>query len=316
MPVRMGGMGVLSHRECAAHARAAAMESADAMLAPILDEDWDNDALTFISQGERCKVMLEARRDRLITSFGDLERKAMVENGSMLGRKWLTAIPFNDTSRLTDFEIQVGLHYRTLVPAAMSCRYCGHANSLGHDEVCLSKQRSRWTIMRHNAIVNAFADAVKSVSGTRVQVEPVTTDHNSSRRNDLLVWGSAALGNSTTEHDVKVYSLLGDKSHKTTGLARPGKTAAPGANLKVWDFALAQCNRFLAGVARAADKRAPGGTGKFTPLVFSAGGLVEGETMRQLDEWKRHVEAGKWAATLRRVSVGLVRVRARRFQIG
>lgn len=53
-------------------------------------------------------------------------------------------------------------------------------------------------------------------------------------------------------------------------------------------------------------------------VVVYGGGLVETETMRLLDEWKRRVQAGKWAAALKRVLVlvGLVRVRARRFEIG
>lgn len=59
-----------------------------------------------------------------------------------------------------------------------------------------------------------------------------------------------------------------------------GKTAGPDANLKVWGFALAQCNRFLGCCGTSSIEESSGDTDNFTPLVFSAGGFVEGKTMQ------------------------------------
>jgi hypothetical protein len=173
--------------------------------------------------------VFEARRDALLEQMGDLERKSMVENGSVLGRKWLTAIPYNTTGQLSNFELSCALHYRTLHWPILPCPHCAPPPSLGHDELCRDPTSPRYTIVRHNAVVHAIADTLTTLKLTRVVIEPATTDHASRRRNDLRVIGSRDLGNATKEHDVKVYSILGDKVHKSIGVPRDGITAAAAA---------------------------------------------------------------------------------------
>jgi hypothetical protein len=231
LPVKMGGMGVLNHQECSVHARAASLEAADKMLLDVLDQGMgDGDDGEVKGQGVRCREVFEARRDALLEQMSDLERKSMVENGSVLGRKWLTAIPYNTTGGLSNFELSCALHYRTLHLPILPCPHCATPPSLGHDELCRGPTRPRYTIVRHNAVVHAIADTLTTLNLTRVVIEPATTDHASRRRNDLRVIGSRDLGNATTEHDVKVYSILGDKVHKSTGVPRDGITAAPAAD--------------------------------------------------------------------------------------
>lgn len=149
---------------------------------------------------------------------------------------------------------------------------------------------------------------------TRVEIEPATTDHASRRRNDLRVIGSKDLGNATTEHDVKVYSILGDKVHSSLANARPGLTDAPAADANPWDKTLVQLQRYLNGVHRETVKNVAGSVGRFSPLVFSAGGLIETETAKRLEEWRRVVSAVVWEWMLRRMSLGLVRARARTWE--
>ena len=94
LPARLGGMGILSHRECAPHAYAAASESADAVLAPLFGDVRTDDEEDIIkAQGERCLEAFVKRREQLLARVGDKERKTLVESGSVLGRKWLSAIP-------------------------------------------------------------------------------------------------------------------------------------------------------------------------------------------------------------------------------
>jgi hypothetical protein len=315
LPAKMGGMGILSHKECSPHARAAAMQAADTMLVGLLDEaipdGVGDERVDARSQGQRCTAALEIRRDCLMEKMEDKERKCMVESGSVLGRRWLTSIPWNESSRLSNFEISTALHYRLVTNLVFICDFCGHEPELGHDECCTITGRPRYTITRHNRILRAVGDALDSIQGVRVEIEPATTEHGSKKRNDLRVFGSNIIKSSNTEHDVKVYSLLADKARKTTGQFRDGAlTSAPKPNSSLWDIALHQSNRYLYEVATEARKKAPAGIGKFDPLVFSTGGIVEKDTWAVLEGWKREVNAHTWGYMLRRMSMALVKTRA------
>ena len=309
LPARFGGMGVLSHRECAPHAYKAASESADAVLAPLFgDLRGDQTEDSFRSQGERCVEALTARREELLASLGDKERKTLVESGTVLGRRWLSAIPWNASQTLSDFEISSALHYRLLTPSSSPCGFCGSVATFGHDEVCSA--RLKFTYLRHNAIVHSLEEALKTVSGTRVEVEPASIGQTM-ERNDLRIWGSIELGSRTTEHDVKVYSLLGDKAHSSRGrVALTVNSTTP-----EFDRVLSQSIRYLTRIAKEARNKAPEGIGEFGALVFSTGGLVDEATQRQLDSWKGAVGTSTWGWTIRRISMGLIRARARTWTV-
>lgn len=57
LPVRHGGLGLLSHQDCAPHASAAAAEAADIMVDKLFGMTANNDDTTTRSQKERCKTM-------------------------------------------------------------------------------------------------------------------------------------------------------------------------------------------------------------------------------------------------------------------
>ena len=78
---------------------------------------------------------------------------------------------------------------------------------------------------------------------------------------------------------------------------------------------MAQIDRHLAQISRRTKANAPGSTGKFSPLVFSPGGLIETETLETLNGYKMHIVPAKWAQTMRRMSVGLLRARVKRFHL-
>jgi hypothetical protein len=61
--------------------------------------------------------------------------------------------------------------------------------------------------------------------------------------------------------------------------------------------------------------RQPGAVGTFSALVFSSGGLVEKETANVLDGWRLVVSGVAWEWMVRRISIGLVRSRARTWEV-
>lgn len=271
-----------------------------------------------VSQGQRCQAVFETRSEALLAKLGDKERKTLVESSSSLGRKWLSTIPWNSTQRLSDFEVSAALHYRTLLPSTSICQRCGALPTLGHSETC--SRGSTWKYSRHNAILHTIGDAIKSVDGTRVDIEPSSIGVTN-QRNDLRVWGSLATGATNTEHDVKVYSILADHAHSSLVARATSSDLAEGSTILAADFArlneraktLAQANRYLGKVAKEAQKNAPTGLGHLGALVFSTGGLVEIDTQKQLASWKEAVGDSAWNWALRRISMTLVRARARTF---
>jgi hypothetical protein len=92
----------------------------------LLDQDIDTANQTVLSQRERCQEEFLATRDSLLESLDPQSAKSVVEASSLLGRKWLSVIPFSPALRLTDLEVSAALHARTLLPgAALHCRHCG-----------------------------------------------------------------------------------------------------------------------------------------------------------------------------------------------
>jgi hypothetical protein len=87
----------LSHQEVAPLARVATDEMADQVLRPFLAPDEDEvetgDEIRMRSQGKRWMELFERQSEELLSRLGDKERKALVGKGSVLGRKWISAIP-------------------------------------------------------------------------------------------------------------------------------------------------------------------------------------------------------------------------------
>jgi hypothetical protein len=71
----------------------------------LLDQDIDTANQTVLSQRERCQEEFLATRDSLLESLDPQSAKSVVEASSLLGRKWLSVIPFSPALRLTDLEV-------------------------------------------------------------------------------------------------------------------------------------------------------------------------------------------------------------------
>jgi hypothetical protein len=92
-------------------------------------------------------------------------------------------------------------------------------------------------------------------------------------------------------------------------------TAAPLPTDTEWVKTSIQLGRHLSSVDRNTIGNQPPGTYPLTPLVFSAGGMIEGETQKVLDGWKRAVEAWNWQRMWERMSFSLVRMRGRQYEM-
>jgi hypothetical protein len=308
LPARLGGVGVLSYKDCAPLAWQAATEEADTTLDSILGPAPDRrqrettGAPLVKSQGERCKEMWGKQQEELLEKMDDKERKLLIESASTIGRKWLSVIPYRQQLRLSDYDIATGLAYRLQVPPSSGhCRWCGDEASLGHDELCLN--RTRGTIQRHNAIARAIAQQISSDHSSTVDLEPSTFE--GARRNDIRWHGAPTHGRQTVDYDVKVYSVLSIHAHKTT--------TRPPAGITLPIHATSQCIKHLDAIGRKANADRPLGTNTFKPLVFSTGGLMSKETATELTSWKAALGETVLGRLGTLISLELVKARARTF---
>jgi hypothetical protein len=305
LPVRMGGLGLLSHQQCAPHAYAASLELADSALGPALSlEDGPAEPK---SQRERCQQAFTDTWTKLLEELDEHRRQSVVEASSVLGRKWLNIIPFNPSLRLTNFEVSAGLHLRTLCSGTwVACRSCGEANSFGHDEVCA--RRAPWFVVRHERVKRLIGRALASIPDCRVNIEPPIG--STRRRNDIEVLGTNASGIGHHQYDITVVSLATREAKAT----RPPTQLAP--DITMADTSAATSMRFLGTIAREKRQNLPANTVlPFTPLVFTIGGLMEKATEKTVRGWKTSLPRGTFQALLGKLSLSLLRSRVRNFDL-
>ena len=181
LPIKLGGLGLLSFEACAPMAFQASTALSDVTLAPLLDSELPDDHSP-PTQRELCYRRFVEQRDALGDTLSAPERSQLLESASVLGKNCLDTIAFNNSLRLSDFEVSAALQVRTMVPERHShCQHFGSPSDLSHDEVCA--QRHPWTLWRHEAVKNAIGNALGSLQGITARLEPPT--HGASRRNDI-----------------------------------------------------------------------------------------------------------------------------------
>ena len=177
LPARDGGLGIPSHHDVAPLAMRASRESAEVMVRKILHMD-DRDQSTFKTQAELCREMWELKSKQMAKRIGPLRTAVLLENSSVVSRRWLETIPYHGLLRLNDSAVSAGLLYRTLAkPARPTCR-CGKPAELQHEEVCV--QVNHYT--RHNAVRDTIIATLRRGPATEVLREPSCNDGG--RRND------------------------------------------------------------------------------------------------------------------------------------
>jgi hypothetical protein len=309
LPVKLGGLGLLSYRTCAPLAYAAASETSDKLLEPLLGPPPSPPTLTdpedpesISPQRNRCGKAFEAQQETLLNTLDDHQIKTVLESASGLGRKWLSVIPFHQGLRLTDFEISAALHHRTLHPGSAVCPMCGILNSAGHAEVCT--KGTKWTIARHEQVKYAIKRALETAEGVQVRLEPFIADTN--RRNDLRVTGSEASGLSNHEYDITVVSLA-RRDAVATSIPLPTQTTKPA------ERGHALIKKFLDSKAAEKRRRLPTNDIPFTPLVFTVGGMMDDDTGKCLKAWQQSVTASVFSTLCQNLSLILLRAKAKSF---
>lgn len=311
LPVRMGGVGLLSYETCAPLAHSAARDVADLLLEPLLGSGEVSDELSnpydltsIIPQRERCDKVFEATRKALFSNLSDQQIKTILESSTGLGKKWLSIVPFHASLRLSDFEVSAGLHIKTLLPAPGGvCRHCGiRTLEVGHAEVCVHRQK--WNTARHEQVKRAIASALSKIPGVAVVVEPLIG--GTVRRNDIRVTGNPTSGVARHEYDITVVSLSTRDSVET----RIPPNLAPDEPTERCYSLIA---KFLDSKANDKIRRLPRNGIPFTPLVFTVGGMMDKGTVEVMKLWQDTMPPAAFSTLCQQLSLILLKARARSF---
>jgi hypothetical protein len=236
--------------------------------------------------------MWETTQTNLIDTLDDTERKLLAEGAPPLGRKWLNMIHFYPLLCLTDFEVSTALNYRTLACSPLTtCSWYSGPNSLGHDELCMT--RPRQTVARHYSLARIIHSTLKTIDPT-AEHEPHSFEGR--RRNDIRLRGPFR---GTIDYDIKVYTLLASHATKTI-------TRTP-ANVPLPSHITQQSLKYLDRVSRHAVHVRPLTNGRFIPLVFSAGGLMAKDTASELEIWRKEMGATKFTRMITLLSMALLK---------
>lgn len=298
LPTRMGGLGLLSHSECAPHAYAAAADAADQTLGPALGLDVDDD-LQVVPQRERCQKAFVARHGQLLSRLSGLARDVVTESASVIGRRWLAVIPFRPSLVLSDTEIATGLHGRTLCPGRLDfCSDCGETAPIGHDDLCTG--RPRYQLGRHEQVKRLVINTLSSCSSYRVDVEPLVP--GTQLRTDLRV----SSPDRVVEIDITVVSLASQDARFISNRSHID------ASRPVVDRAKSAVENALSATARLKHlKYAHRVSAPFRAFVLSSGGAADSGTLKLLDSWREHLGPSSYSHFIRCLSLSLVRSRAR-----
>ena len=254
-------------------------------------------------QRVRCGKAFEAQQEDLLRTLDAHQIKTVLESASGLGRKWLSVIPYYEKLRLSDFEISSALHLRTLnFGSDTVCSQCGVLNSAGHAEVC--RNAAPWFIARHEQVKYAIRDALSTVQGVQIDVEPVIGRTN--RRNDLRVTGSSPSGLASHEYDITVVSL-GTQDAISTYLP-PAITPTNSA-----ERGHALIRKFLKMKTDDKRRRLPANNIPFTPLIFTVGGMMDDGTAKCLKDWQVSMSPWVFSNLCQRLSLVLLRARTKAF---
>lgn len=189
LPARLGGLGLLSFSDVAPPAYKTAVAQSDKHLANVFNLDTSDDA-SIPTQCELCATLWDLQQATIFDVLNDPQRKILIENASQMGKRCLNVIPYFQPLRLSNQEVAMGLHDRTLVGSSIPiCAFCDSNSPLGHDELC--RTRNSWAQRCHDSINRIIHRGLQSIQRAIVFIEPRTVEGQ--RRNDLRVRGRCGL---------------------------------------------------------------------------------------------------------------------------
>ena len=217
----------------------------------------------------------------------------------------MSIIPFNNSLRLSDFEISSALHLRTLLPAhATHCHHCGLPNEPAHHEACI--HRPKWTLARHEQVKYAIADGLKACPSLgQLTIEPYVP--GTELRTDIKLSGSREAGTSAQEFDITIVSLGSSLLQRASDRAQQDEELVCHSNKVLQD-------RLKRAATAKKTKYSAVASSRFRPLVFSSGGAMEGECRKVFEEWRSLMTVGSYEFLLKRLSLLLLRARFRHFE--
>ena len=298
LPARFGGLRLLSHRDCSHHAFAAARESAEEMVGRIFGTDEATNPESLRSQSVRCNEMWEEKQQTLAKVAGPFRASIILENSSVVARKWLETLPLFQPLRISNSAVATGLRYRTLAkPHQPGCR-CGKMTDLGHEETCSHSN----FVARHNSVRDAIAAALRTAVSTNVITELRTDD--GLRRNNVGLRGPGKSGRCDIDYDIKVYSMC--NQYGARSIHRPIKHTEAD-HLKVVEE---RTTKWFQAIEAKTTYNAPENHVQFKPFVLSSGGMMSPVTLEELDTWRKELGKMTIDRLLQRVSISLLENRA------
>lgn len=215
LPIRFGGLGILSHQELNTIAYGAYSDSSDYFL-NLLNDNENRTTLTIESQRSRSNKLFSEQYENLISSLSEEDQVAFVDSNNPILSSMLRMLPTAPQHRLTDDNVACILMIRTLAaPQTGLCSQCGEHYGTDHDMGCSKIKHKR--AERHEDIKEIIYNHLKQV-GMRVSKEPIIQTPNAELRADLRISGPAAPDGPHTLVDLSIgYS---NASHKTMAWKR------------------------------------------------------------------------------------------------
>jgi hypothetical protein len=304
LPVRLGGLGILSHAEISPHARAASDEAADRFLSSILGLPSD-DTIPLTSQSSRVSQVLVTRHLSLLSSLTPHQQASLQENASLLGRLALDALPTSKAFSLTNREVSAALHHHTLCPSAEEVCRCGDPNVFGHAEICPSF--NPWTTARHEIVKRQMISHISSNPSLSVKAEPRVVNAPNNLRTDFRVTSESGV----SEYDLTIISLATQDAMAADKKTRRNLSLSiPSISPLALSKASIQSS-LQAAVQKKVTKYERFLTVPFHPIVISLGGMLEDKAVKELERWREAIGGASYGFMMRRISVTLLRARAR-----
>lgn len=309
LPLRKGGLGLLSAVDTAAHAREASIQSSDTVLDSFLNTNRMESA-QIKTQRDRCAEVLDSQHRELANKLQGNQLLQFADNHSTLSRQWLYAIPYKTFSKLSNEAVAVGLHYRTLQPGhLLACKHCGARNVLGHDEVCSRKNQLK--TYRHEQVKYAIQYHVATIEDTEVELERRVNDGpRTELRPDLRIIGQGSYQQHFSEYDVSIITMFASSA---ASFHRTPQDGATQSRLKTGQDVLLRMLDYKADLKIAKYRQHT--RGAFHPILISLGGTLATETQELFRFWREQLGESRYRSLLQDISVALVRAKARFFAL-
>ena len=159
---------------------------------------------------------------------------------------------------------------------------------------------------RHEEAKYAIGTGLAALEAVQLHLVPFIA--GTQPRNDIRIIGSASSGLSSEDIDITIVSLASrDSQIATLPLGTVDDDSAAQRTAKLVE-------KHLNAVAREKRRRHPPSDRPFRPFVLSLGGTIENDARDALKLWKSIMTGGVYSLLLRRLSLGLLRARARCFE--